>query len=464
MRSIRLLLCVVCSLSSIASAAREYGGRYTKEKLAAARANCEKFDWARKLRDDAVKNAEPWVIRSDDELWHMVPGQDLPRTIDVTLDRSKKGTTRVGCLVCGDKIFAFGNYPYTPDFDKAPWTLECPSCHTVFPTNDFGKYYASGMNEHGVFDPKRADKSLLFNTAHPDPNDPLHKWGVDDGFGYIDKDGHGHRFIGYYTWKYWRNLFDGLKALSLAYVYTGDAKYAHKTAILLDRLADIYPSMDWRPYARMGWFHSDGNRIAGKIEGAIWETQQASNFAEVYDRILSGTLNDPALFAFLKDKSEKYKLAPKGTRDQFVQNVDDHILREVHKGVIDEQISGNEGMQQRAMASAALALNTEPETSDWLDWLFQPDGGTIPGLMINHIDRDGASDESAPGYAYFWGRSSVTSARSSQIIRRTRGTTFPKTSRSSRTRTRSHGGCVRSATRRPTSATPARPGSSVPTA
>lgn len=54
----------------------------------------------------------------------------------------------------------------------------------------------------------RLRATRLYNTAHPDPNDPLHKYGVDDGFGYIDKNGRGHRFIGYYTWKYWNYVIE----------------------------------------------------------------------------------------------------------------------------------------------------------------------------------------------------------------------------------------------------------------
>ena len=38
-------------------------------------------------------------------------------------------------------------------------------------------------------DPELADRSLLFNAEHPDPNDPLHTFAVDDGFGYDDGNG-----------------------------------------------------------------------------------------------------------------------------------------------------------------------------------------------------------------------------------------------------------------------------------
>jgi hypothetical protein len=388
-----------------AHAAREYGGHYTAERITNLRNNCEKYDWAKKLRVDAIKSAAPWLALSDDQLWRMVPGQDLPRCIDVTLDRSKPGgAKRVGCLVCGDKIFAHGNYPYDPDFKDKPWKLTCPSCGAVFPTNDFGKYYQSGIDDRGLFNPAKADRSLLFNTEHPDPKDPLHLFGVDDGYGFADANGKPHRFIGYYTWKYWRNLISGLSSLSNAYLYTGEVKYAHKAAILLDRIADVYPSMDWKPYARKGWFHSDGGRIAGKIEGAIWETQTATNFADAYDKIISGTIKDDSLYAFLTDRTAKFKLPSKGTRDQLVKNIDDNVLRCSYDGVLSNEISGNEGMQQRVIVTAALALNTQPETSQWLDWLFEPDGGAIPGLMLSHLDRDGTSDEGAPGYAMIWGQ------------------------------------------------------------
>jgi hypothetical protein len=401
-----LILLTTLSLNTAVPAdAREYDGRYTADKLANARDNCEKYDWAKKIRAAAVTRAKPWLEKSDETLWAMVPGQDLPRTIDVTMDtKATNGPKRLGCLVCGDKIDIHGNYPYEPDFEKLPWKLTCPSCKTVFPTNDFAKYYASGIDEHGLFDPKKADRSLLYNTEHPDPKDPLHQFGVDDGFGYIDKNGRGHRFIGYYTWKYWRHLYDGIDALADAYVYTGDKNYAHKAAVLLDRIADVYPSMDWKPYADRGWYHSDGGSGVGKIEGRIWETGTVTNFADNYGKILPGTVDSPDLYAFLKKQSERYQLPhAKGTRELLVQNIDDGLVRTAAAAVMAGQVTGNEGMHQRTLATLAITLDTQPETTAWLDWLFQPAGGAVPGLIVGKLDRDGVSPEAGPGYALSWG-------------------------------------------------------------
>lgn len=383
---------------------RIYGGYYTADRISNLRNNCAKYKWAKKKQETVIAKAKTWLAKSDEELWSLIPGQDLPRTTDVSFDRNAAVPQVIGCLVCGDKIIKYGNYPYSPDFDKEPWKLTCPSCGTVFPTNDFGKYYKSAIDEKGLFNPAKGDKSLLFNTAHPDPQDPLHKYGVDDGYGYIDPNGRAYRFIGYYGWRYWGWLLNGLEALADGYLYTGEKRYAHKAAILLDRIADVFPDMDWKPYADKGWYHSDGGSNMGKIAGSIEETGIVQQFADSYDKIQSGTVGDPELCTFLLQKSKQYKLPhAKGTRDLFIENVDNGILRTALNGVLTRHIRGNQGMHQLSVAMCAMALNTKPETTQWLDWLFLPDGGAIPGLMISRFDRDGTSDEGAPGYATIWG-------------------------------------------------------------
>jgi len=118
----------------------------------------------------------------------------------------------------------------------------CPHCRELFPKNDFEKFYRSGLDERNVFDPNRADRSLLFNAEHPDPADPLHKFAVDDGEGYVDGEKRW-RFIGAYLiygqWK--KAIVDGIISLSAAYAVTGDKAYAHRAGVLFDRVADLYP-------------------------------------------------------------------------------------------------------------------------------------------------------------------------------------------------------------------------------
>ncbi len=50
-------------------------------------------------------------------------------------------------------------------------------------------YYRSGLDDTGWFDSRKADARLLFNAEHPEPSDPLHRFGVDPGLGYVDPEG-----------------------------------------------------------------------------------------------------------------------------------------------------------------------------------------------------------------------------------------------------------------------------------
>ncbi len=404
----RLLLSLaVLSLAwSVAHAGRDGGGYYSAERVANLRANTEAHDWARARRDAAVASAEPWVAMSDEELWRLVPCQSLPRCIDVTMTAQRGGNLRLGCLVCGEEVFKHGNYPYRPDHFKLPWKLTCPSCGTVFPTNDFGAFYASAIDERGCFDASQGDRSLLFNAEHPDPNDPLHTWGVDDGWGYIDADGHEHRFIAYYTWQLWRQVRGGLGSLCNAYLYTGDLTYAHKAGVMLDRIADVYPEMDWAPYAERGWFHSDGGSGRGKIEGSIWETGVIRDLARDCDMVADALDDCPELLEFLAGMAQQYDLpGEKGTVEDLYRNIEEGILRTGAEALISRQIHGNHGSHESAMAQVAMAWGRDPEMTQWLDWIFAADGGAIPGTIVGLTDRDGVGAEGAPSYSLGWATS-----------------------------------------------------------
>ncbi len=398
-----MILAGTLLIAAAGCAGRDGGGYYTDERIANVRANVERYDWAAAQRDSQVRAAQPFVEMSDDELWALVPCQSLPRTIDVTLTKTPEGTVRKGCLNCGEDIFQHGNYPYEVDPLDRPWKIRCPSCNMLFPTNDFGAFYESAIDEHGCFDASKGDRSLLFNTEHPDPDDPLHTWGVDDGWGYTAEDGTEYRFIGYYTWQHWRMVRSAVGALTNAWMYTGEQVYAHKAGILLDRIADVYPDMDWAPYAQMGWFHSDGGSGRGKIEGKIWETGVIRGFAEAYDRVASGLADCPELLEFLARKDQQYDLpGDKGTLEALYRNIEDGILRTGAEAIMSGQIHGNEGMHQSAMASCAMAFDRDPEMTEWMDWIFAPDGGGIPGVIVGRIDRDGVGAEGSPSYSLGW--------------------------------------------------------------
>ena len=67
-------------------------------------------------------------------LFDLPASQQVPRTFGVTMPQT------IGCLACGRRVMEYGNYPYLFDIVRDRWKITCPSCGTVFPTNDFGAY------------------------------------------------------------------------------------------------------------------------------------------------------------------------------------------------------------------------------------------------------------------------------------------------------------------------------------
>ncbi len=376
---------------------------YTPEKVEAARRNVQTYDWAKSVLYSALNSANHYLSYKHDYLWNLVTPQSIPRGYAVNQP--------LGCLNCGKAIDKYGNYPYTANHSINPWKLECPNCRMKFPTNDFGAYYKSGLDEHNIFNPELADKSLLVNTLYPEKGE---NWGVDDGYGYIDEKGNRYTFIAYYNhWHIWHTgiISKAINSLRDAFIYTGDMKYARAGVILLDRIADVYPDMDIWPYkVADGFLNSNGHTNRGKIIGSIWETGLVEDFIKAYDAFFP-VMDDPEIIRFLSEKADMYDLGDsKKSAAGIKRNIEDGILRQIYPAVQNAQIRGNNGMHQSTLAIAAVVLDTMPETKEWLDFNFQSGvakgdmvtGGNILATFINDVDRNGFGNESAPGYNRLW--------------------------------------------------------------
>lgn len=102
-----LLLGLLMSAGASASAdGPEYSGHYTRARIANLLANVGRFNWVRERRDAAVRRAERWVRLSDEDLWSLIPSQDLPRTIDPQM---QDGVRTGGCPACGADAFHVRN-------------------------------------------------------------------------------------------------------------------------------------------------------------------------------------------------------------------------------------------------------------------------------------------------------------------------------------------------------------------
>ncbi|MDE2999011.1 MAG: heparinase II/III family protein [Gemmatimonadota bacterium] len=394
------------------------GQLVTPEQVRNARRNATRFDWASARRDVAVERAKRWVGLDDDTLWTMVTGQTIGRSTNASIEK--------GCPQCGQGIYRHGGR-FEVDVLADPWKIRCPSCNGRFPTNDFEAYYRSGIAEDGLFDPDRADRSLLYNTDHPDPDDPKHGFAVDDGTGWADEEGESFKLVGVYGhYGIWSEISSACSALREAFLLTGDRIYAHKAGVLLARIADVYPDMDWSFWARHGFFNSDGLSGRGRIYGRIWEPGLLKAFTECFDLARTSWNDEDELFRFLREKQLRHGLVEQGAADALSRHIERNILKEGIDAILSGDIHHNEPGDQATMAMLAIALDDD-RTDDLLDWIFRegfligrrPTGGHVPLLFAREIDRDGVGSEGAPGYSLGWLRWPL-GMRSLEMILRSR--------------------------------------------
>ncbi|MBQ9984853.1 MAG: S-layer homology domain-containing protein, partial [Oscillospiraceae bacterium] len=319
-----------------------------------------------------------------------------------------------------------------------------------------------GSEEWYTFYGYGVEGGYLTNNLFGELDDP--RWGVDDSRGYLQKyvsdpnamgydssysaDANGnavyasgpvqHTYIAVYLHDgiWYRNgggansamVREAIVSLSTAFAYTGEAKYGRAGAILLDRVADVYPDFDWYQ-----WHTFRGDAYRGVIVDPVWSTGMAVSFAESYDRLLP-IYNDPYITDYLAKRNaaryevdengdwkrdENGELIPVNLKDSpgaLRKHIEDNILLKIFEQTKRGMVWGNFGMHQNSVTTAALALNRMPETGEMLDWIMKPgvgyntgaeraepiSGGYVMTNLINEVDRDGNGNENALGYNRIW--------------------------------------------------------------
>lgn len=345
----------------------------TQELIEHARANVKKHGWAQDVARVAVEEAAPWLAMSDEEAWGLMFG---PR-----LTRSWMVWSNGHCPACRKDV---PMYNWKIDALSLRWKVACPHCAVRFPTNDFEKFHQSGLDPRGVFDPQRADRSLLFNADHPDPAHPLHTFGVDDGDGFVSE-GNRWRFIAtYLIYGQWKQIIvRGTTRLAAAYSLTGDAAYARKAMILLDRVADVHPGFDHR---RQSWvYEKTGDEINCDGFVSTWHDccEETRELALAYGQVRDAS-HDPALVAFLREKAARYTPEmPKNSGAEVCANIEAHIFREALAH--PEKIRSNYPRAEISKAIMHIELDT-PEDRAKADVI-------IDALVANSIKVDGVTGE-----------------------------------------------------------------------
>ncbi|MBQ2742463.1 MAG: Ig-like domain-containing protein, partial [Oscillospiraceae bacterium] len=428
---------------------------YTYEMREQARENISKYGWAKDIAKTAKNNAERYT-ENIELMYEIVPTEGVPRGLSIATVDAPATTMAYSCPYCKVDIRKeYGHYKWVVDPIRNPWKIQCPDCKQLFPSNDFELLYKRGLDENGIYNRELAiennriavangEKDALVNELYKNVDDTLgispdkvSTWMVDDGFGWSEIDGtYGTTTrpkwspIAYYAHAVWYSngndsfIFDALTALRDAYLYTGEEKYGRAGAILIDRVADVYPGFDLSRFS-INYLNSEGGRNNGKIVGSIWETRTAELFVRAYDAFYP-MFDDPQVIRFLSEKAEEKGLEnPKSTGDMIRENCENGILREVFESAEEGKIWGNFGMHQLTVALCAVALDTQPETNEMLDWLGKESkaatktakdefygnsfttftgnsGGEMLVKYVRDVDRDGFGNEVGIGYNSLW--------------------------------------------------------------
>ncbi|HWL54762.1 MAG TPA: heparinase II/III family protein [Chthoniobacteraceae bacterium] len=355
--------------------------------------NVERHEWARKERDQLLRRLRPYIEADDERIRALVPSQEMPRSSTVSPDHvGPPGSEESHFEATPKASRGFGRkYRYHIDPFTHPWKVQDLQSGQWYPKNDFASYYRSALDGQGKFRFGKGDARFLESGA-PD------EMSGDDGSGAVAGD-RKYFFAAHYAFRIWSELIDVVRDFAQLYTLTNEPLYARKAGVLLDRMADVYPEMDYTPSYRRGMEASTGGSGLGRVQGCIWESWTAQRLSIAYDQIFDALAADGELARFSTRMAQKYSLGDKSTPREIAGHIEEHLLREFVKGVKDGRIAGNPGMRQHAMAAAAIALDNGDETTRLLDWIFEPTGGRLAGILVDGMSRDGFGSECGLGYA-----------------------------------------------------------------
>jgi hypothetical protein len=368
--AVLLLSTAAVALSALAKSARTV---YTDARLATARANLARHEWARDLRGTLLADAEQWARRDDAFLRAMVIPPQVPRAYDIH---------NLGCPIHGLEANKGGLYTWRYSLDR-PFRIVCPVGDEEYPANDFAAFLASGLQDRTLLTGDFADDGWGWRR----PGDPHHTW-----------------FVAYYAhWSMQRELRAAITALALGAVVAEDPeqarRFAHKAALLLWQVAVHYPDYDYNTQGREAKEHNPA--YTGRITNMIWEVNWADTCAPAYD----------AVWPFLRDDSELQQLAglDGGALDAFIRT---RLLltmaRDITSG--NGRNRGNYGAHQQALVRLAIALDEgeqSPTSAEMIHWVLANPGPVtdsdmgLVDALDNLVYRDGMPPES-PGYNTIW--------------------------------------------------------------
>lgn len=296
----------------------------TPDDVARARERLAAEEWVQRWFAGVRRQADEWVAREDEWIASIVPEHGA--------------------------CFAYG-------------FTGCPICRASWGT--WGGVRASFDNPGHV---TCAGGHVLPDEAHPDP-----------GTGYVGADGRIHYFVGSYNaWVVETLQFKALANLALAYTLTGEERYAQKAAVILDALADIYPSCD------AGSWDYPSTPPSGRFNRPWYQVARVLvHFVDWYDQVYhSPSLDEPSVREGLTRR----------------ENIELNLMRNGAEYCYTESFKGGLHNGQADYVRGSLAVGCLLDIPHYIDWAYDGPYGIL-NLVRNNVDRDGRYFETSTMYA-----------------------------------------------------------------
>lgn len=377
MKNTSAIILGIFLMSSTAAHAKTGRTYYTDQRIATARENVEKYEWAQKLvervkRGDGFRYyigpvygpADKYIEQTDDFMWLLQPTTKIGRVVP---KESKAHDPQFGKEAQKVHVWC----PYNIDPINHPYKIQSMLTKKWYPSNDY-------------------HKGDLTSGDWPDDGEGIKCPGGWTVFALRE---YAHMVYG-------SAVIPALRSLSQLYLITGDQRYARKGAILLARLATQFPNqtdrIDRMYFAQYGMRSPQYSwKTGGRISDLIWETFLSEAAILAYDALYDYLGEDPTLIEFLKSKQ-----MPIDNADDLRKYIERYLVKSVMEGLLDGSIHGNEGFHQSMAMTCALVFDrfdgAEPNSATMVDWAFHGEGRSAY-MLDNSLLRDGGGHES-PGY------------------------------------------------------------------
>lgn len=345
---------------------RGFQGIVNREDVARGRENVATRPWAKRALESIQRDADWWVAKDDEFIRGLIP-EGNPRAICPNFEK--------GCPIHGGARSTFSA------------TLEKPY---VWKCSKGGEEWYDGAV---VKNPGTGEDVVV--------RDDGSGWLAPEGF---PEAGRRYYFVAAYRYYLLGKLFsspyepDGgsqyrggtpVMQLALSYALTGDAKYAHKAAVMLARLADLYPTYD-------GCVEGPSQRQDGYV-GQTFERFMVQNLILCCDLIWDEVMQDQELADFmaqrgLADLDGDGRVSGKDVGLHLQRNLLAHVYEYLHR--LMPYLDGDFWMyEMTALAALANCLGNPDLASEALE----SDLG-LRVLLQNSWFRDGKYIYDSTGY------------------------------------------------------------------